>query len=96
MIPDGEYTAVVDRLEDTLAVLEVTADDELYELVVDEETLPADGRHSDATLHVTVRDGDMVAATDDAEQTNDRQNRAQNRFDHLSKRPPHSDESGDE
>lgn len=96
MIPDGEYTAVVDRLEETLAVLEVTADDDLYEVVVDEETLPADGRHSDAVLEITVRDGDVVAVVHDAEATDERQERAQDRFDNLSKRPPHSDEGGNE
>ena len=96
MIPDGKYTAVVDRLEETLAVLEVTADDELYELVVDEETLPVDGRHSDAVLEITVRDGDVVAVVHDAEATDERQERAQDRFDNLSKRPPHSDEGENE
>ena len=96
MIPDGEYTAVVDRLEETLAVLEVTADDELYEVVVDEETLPADGRHSDAVFEITVRDGDVVAVVHDTEATDERQERAQDRFDNLSKRPPHSDEGENE
>jgi hypothetical protein len=96
MIPDGEYTAVVDRLEETLAVLEVSSEDELYELVVEAERLPADGRHSDAILDVTVRDGDMATVAYDAEATNERQTQAQERFDNLSKRPPRSDESGDE
>jgi hypothetical protein len=96
MIPDGEYTAVVDRLEETLAVLEVSSEDKLYEVVVDEETLPADGRHSDAVLEITVRDGDVVAVVHDAEATDERQERAQDRFDNLSKRPPHSDEGGNE
>jgi hypothetical protein len=96
MIPDGEYTAVIDRLEETLAVLEVSSEDELYELVVEVERLPADGRHSDAMLEITVRDGDMVAVTHDAEATDERQERAQDRFDSLSKRPPQADNEDDE
>ena len=96
MIPDGEYTAVVDRLEETLAVLEVNAEDDLQELIVEEESLPADGRHSDAILHITVRDGDVVEATYDAEETNEQGERSQNRFDRLSKRPPQTDKDDDE
>ena len=96
MIPDGAYVAVVDRFEDNLAVLEVSADDDLYELVADEENLPKGGRHSDAVFHVTVRDGDVIAATYDAEETNERQNRAKHRFDRLSKRPPQPEEDDDE
>lgn len=96
MIPDGEYSAVVDRLEETLAVLEVTTDDGFSELVVDEADLPAAGRHSDAALTVTIRDGDLIEATYDAEKTTERQDRAQNRFDRLSDRPPQPDEDNHE
>lgn len=96
MIPDGEHSAVVDRLEETRAVLEVTTDDGLYELVVDEADLPAAGRHSDAVLTVTVRDGDVVEATYDAEETSGREANAQSRFDRLSNRPPQPDEDNHE
>jgi hypothetical protein len=92
MIPDGEHTAVVDRLEEALAVLEVDADGDLYELVVAEERLPATGRHADAVLQVTVQDGDVVTATYNSEATTERQHTSQDRFDRLSERPPHTDE----
>ncbi len=108
MIPDDTYTAVVDRVEDGLATLELTAaadadetDDsggserrrERHELVVDPETLPPDARRADAVLRVTVRDGDLADATYDETETEDRAESAQDRFDRLSKRPP-GDDSG--
>ncbi len=92
MIPEGTYTAVVDRIEDTLATLEVSADDDLYNLVVGEEELPEKGRHPDAVLRVTLVDDELVDAEYQPEETERRQQQAQNRFDRLSKRPPGNDE----
>lgn len=88
MIPAGDHTAVLDRFEDDLAVLEVTAGDGQYELVVDETALPADARHPDAVLEVTVRDGVLEAALYDAEASEERSEDAQRRFDRLSERLP--------
>lgn len=88
MIPDGTYTAVVDRFEDDLAVLEVSGEDDRYELVVSESDLPADGRHQDAVLGVVVEDGGLVEATYNEAVTEQRKEEAQSRFDRLSKRPP--------
>jgi hypothetical protein len=93
MIPDGEHTAVLDRFEDDLAVLEVTAGDEQYELVVDSTELPADARHADAVLQVTVCDGELDDAVFDAEVSRERKREAQSRFDRLSERLPRDDDA---
>ncbi|WP_123536882.1 DUF3006 domain-containing protein [Halosimplex salinum] len=88
MIPDGNYTAVVDRIEDGLATLEVTDEEETdrYELVVDPEELPESGRHADAVLRVELDDGDLVDAAYDESETEERADAAQSRFDRLSER----------
>lgn len=97
MIPDGDYTAVVDQIEDTLATLEVSGDDERYSLVVDEETLPEAGQHVDAVLQITIVGGELVDAMYDSAETERRKEASQRRFDRLSKRPPSAaDETGDE
>lgn len=91
MIPDGSYTAVVDRIEDGLATLEVDGEDELYELVVDAAELPEDGRHQDAILDVDVEADELVEATYDESATAGRKEDAQSRFDRLSERPSDSE-----
>jgi len=88
MIPDGEYTAVVDRFDETLATLELSDGDERYSLVVGEEELPEDARHVDAVCHVRVVDEDLVSVGYDHEETSERKQEAQDRFDRLSRRPP--------
>ena len=92
MIPDGTYTAVLDRIEDTLATLEIEDGGDLHALVVDEARLPAAARHQDALLSVVIEDGDLVEASYDREETTARGERAQDRFDRLSRRPPQDDE----
>jgi hypothetical protein len=92
MIPAGDHTAVLDRFEGDLAVLEVTAGDEQYELVVDEAELPADARHPDAVLEVTVCDGALEDAVYDADASAERSEKAQRRFDRLSKRLPRDED----
>lgn len=92
MIPDGTYTAVVDRIEDGRAVLEVDGDDERYELVVDPAALPENGRRQDAVLHVDLVDEAIVDCEFDATETESRTSSAQDRFDRLSSRPPSDDE----
>lgn len=91
MIPDGTYTAVVDRIEDGHAILEVDGDDERYELVVDPATLPENGRRQNAVLHVDLVDESIVECEFDASATESRQSSAQDRFDRLSSRPPNDD-----
>ncbi len=94
MIPDGTYTAVVDRIEDGLAAVEVTTDEQRHELLVSVGELPAEARQADAVLEIEVRDEDLVAARYDPAATEDRTDRAQSRFDQLSRRPPDHDTDG--
>lgn len=92
MVEDGRYTAVLDRFEDDLAVLLLEDGDEVVDdLVVDRERLPSPARHQDAVLTVVVRDGDLADATYDPETTERRSERARDRFDRLSRRPPDED-----
>jgi hypothetical protein len=93
MIPDGSYTAVVDRIEDGYAaiLLEVDGKD-AHELVVDVSELPADGRHADAVLAVEITDEKLVEATYKPDETQKRRDAARERFGRLSERPPKDDE----
>jgi predicted AlkP superfamily phosphohydrolase/phosphomutase len=88
MIPDGEYTAVVDRFDETLATLELSDGDERYNLVVGEEELPEDARHVDAVCHVKLVDDELESVEYVPEETIERKQEAQDRFDRLSRRPP--------
>jgi hypothetical protein len=93
MCTDERYTAVVDRIEDGLAILQLERGGEVVDsLVVEEGELPPDGRHQDAVLTVVVDDGALVDAEYRPEETTERRKKAQSRFDRLSRRPP-SDES---
>ena len=96
MIPDGHYTAVVDRIEDALATLEVSGDDDRYSLVVDEETLPDAARHADAVLQITLVNDELAAVEYDPDETERRAETAQRRFDRLADRPPDGDDPPDE
>lgn len=88
MVSDGTYTAVVDEFEGSLARLELEADSgELYELVVESEVLPDDGRETGAVLAVQVVDDELREAEHDPEETKRRRESARDRFDRLSKRP---------
>lgn len=94
MIPDGTYTAVVDRIEDDLATLLLEADGEdAYQLDVDPCVLPADARQADAVLTVEVSGGELLDAVYQPEETETRQESARSRFDRLSERAPR-DEDG--
>jgi hypothetical protein len=88
MLPDGTYTAVVDRIEDGIATLEVDAEDGLSALETEATELPAEARTADTVLEITVEDSALVAVTHDPDETADRASEAQRRFDRLSKRPP--------
>ncbi|WP_277554085.1 DUF3006 domain-containing protein [Halobaculum limi] len=94
-LPDGEYTAVVDRFEDDLVVLEVSTADDLRQLVVDRTELPDDGRHADAVFTVTVESASLVDAVYDEEETTARKESAQSRFDRMSRRLGSDDDSGE-
>ncbi|AWB28495.1 DUF3006 domain-containing protein [Halococcoides cellulosivorans] len=92
MLDDGSYTAVVDRFEGDQAVLLIEDDGEtIDERVLDGERLPEAGRHADAVLKVTFVDGDVKEINYEADETEARSERAQSRFDRLSRRPPDDD-----
>lgn len=95
MIDDGTYTAALDRIVDgEHAVLLIEADgDVIDELVVPPSELPADGRHEGAILEVTIADDELSSVSYDAERTERRRKRAQERFDRLAERPPDRDDS---
>lgn len=89
MIPNGTYTAVVDRIEDGLATLQIeAADGTLYDLTIDDDQLPPAARHADAILTVEIADGQPAEMTYDETATDERKEQAQDRFDRLSDRLP--------
>ncbi|MFB6295319.1 MAG: DUF3006 domain-containing protein [Halobacteriales archaeon] len=95
MIPDGEYTAIVDQIEDGLAALEVTTGEERYELLPPVEALPEDAQQADAVLEVEIQNGEIVGAEYNRAATSSRSEQAQDRFDRLSQRPPNDEDGGD-
>ena len=93
MIPDGQYMAVVDRIEDGLAaVLLEEGGTDAYELLVEPAALPEEGQHADAVLAVEIQNGELVEASYEASETTERRESAQRRFDRLSERPPSDDD----
>ena len=91
-LPDGEYTAVVDSVEDGLATVFFERDaEEVGNAVVEASLLPSEARHADAVLSVTLVGGRLESVSYEPERTAARAEAAQDRFDRLSKRPP-SDE----
>jgi len=88
-LPDGDYTAVVDSIEDGLARVFFEQDgEEVGNAVIDPAELPADGRHADAVLTVELRDSVIISQHYEPDQTETRSDTAQERFDRLSERPP--------
>jgi hypothetical protein len=95
-LPDGTYTAVVDRIEDGLAtVFVVRGTEELASATLEAAAVPEAGRHADAILSVRVSQGEIVEWTYEPDATETRQSAAQERFDRLSRRPPSADDSSD-
>ena len=93
-VADGRYAATVDRIEEGLAVVLIEEDgDVIAERTVSVDRLPEDARHDGAVLDVEVQDGQLRGITYDEEQTEERRQRLQDRFDRLAERPP-DDENG--
>ncbi|PHQ44996.1 hypothetical protein DJ68_15410 [Halorubrum sp. C3] len=93
-LPDGEYTAVVDNVEDGLATVFFERDgEEVGNAVLEASRLPSDGQHANAILSVVLSGGRIESASYNAEQTANRKAAAQDRFDRLSKRPPSDEET---
>ena len=93
-LPNGEYTAVVDTIEDGLATVFFERDgEEVGNTVLDASELPSDAQHADAVLSVTLNDGNIESASYNPEATDTRAEAAQDRFDRLSERPPADDDT---
>ena len=91
-VADGQYTAIVDSIEDGLATVFFEQDGtEVSHAVIDAAELPENGQHADAVLSVTVEDGEIAVADYDPETTTTRNEDAQSRFDRLSSRPTDED-----
>jgi hypothetical protein len=89
-----QFTGVIDRFEEDLAVILLEADGEVVdELVLAREELPTEAAHSDAVLAVTLIDGEVTDLSYNPTETTDRKERAQSRFDRLARRPPNDDDS---
>ncbi|MDS0223742.1 DUF3006 domain-containing protein [Haloarcula sp. S1AR25-5A] len=92
-VADGEYTAVVDSIEDGLATVFFEQDGaEVGHAVIDTTELPDDARHANAILSVTLAGEELTETDYDPERTETRQDAAQDRFDRLSSRPPTEDD----
>ena len=91
---DGEYTATVDRVEtdadgERLAVVLLEGEAGIEDqLVVPVGELPEGARDGGGVLDVRVADGELVEAEYRPEETKRRLERARERFDRLSERPP--------
>ena len=87
-LQDGEYTAVVDSIEDGLASVFFERDGEsLGRDVIEVTALPEVAQEADAILHVTVKDGECTDWVYKPETSEERAQAAQSRFDRLSQRP---------
>jgi len=90
-----QFTGVIDRFEEELAVILLEADGEVVdEIVLDRGELPPGAAHPDAILEVTLTDGEVMELSYDPVETIDRKERAQSRFDRIAERPPDDEESG--
>ena len=93
-LPNGEYTAVVDTIEDGLATVFFERDGEdVGNAVLESSQLPSDAQHADAILSVTLTDGHIESASYNPDATDTRAEAAQDRFDRLSERPPADDDT---
>lgn len=101
MPADGTYTAVLDRIEagvdGDVAVLILEDDGEAVDdLIVPIGELPDGGREPDTVIEVVVEDGELASATVDEAETQARSERAQDRFDRLSRRLSDEEDEDDD
>ena len=84
-----EYQGVLDRFEDDLAVVLLERGGETVDdIAIPREQLPEEGRHQDAIFTVEIADGNVETLSYRPEETTERAEEAQSRFDRLSRRPP--------
>lgn len=99
---EGTYTAVLDRFEvtqsdDELAVILLEAEGEVVdELVLTSELVPAAGRHEDAVFEISIDDEEVTEIAYRPDETRQRREAAQSRFDRLARRPSNTDDEGNE
>lgn len=87
-VADGEYTAVVDSIEDRLVTVFIEHEsEEVGNTVIAAERLPSEGQHADAVFTVAVSDGEIDTMAYLPDETKSRAADAQRRFDRLSERP---------
>ncbi|WP_117592538.1 DUF3006 domain-containing protein [Haloprofundus halophilus] len=85
-------TLVLDRFEEDDAVLLVEEDGDLIdEIVLPKAMLPADGQHQDAIFSVQQTNEAVTELQYEPEQTQERKESAQDRFNRLSQRLPSED-----
>lgn len=81
------YTGVIDRIEDGIVVMLLEAGGETRDqLEVDPVAVPEAGRHEGAVFEVKVSGEDLEEIEYRPETERERRERAQDRFDRLSKR----------
>lgn len=93
---DGTYTAVLDRYEDDLAVLVVEDEEQerdIAERLVERAALPEDARAVDTVLKIEFVDDTPTEIVAHPQETNDRAERTQSRFDRLSRRRTSDDDT---
>lgn len=88
---DGTYQAVLDRIEDDLAVFLV--EDEATQLEYSlEELSEYDVELSEGDIvEVAIQDGELIAITPEIRETQSRRDRMRDKFDRLAERPPDRD-----
>lgn len=91
-LPDGVYTCVVDAIEEGLATVffEQNGVEKGY-TILEMDTLPSSGQHTDAILSITIVSGEIETITYQPEKTTERKSQVQNRFDAISKRQSSED-----
>lgn len=84
---DGEYTGTIDRIVDgeTAVVLLEEDDDVVEQFDISVDRLPADCE-AGSVVSAIVSDGEIVEVTVRPDETADRRQRIQEKFDRLSKR----------
>lgn len=89
---DGTYQAVLDRIEDDLAVFLV--EDEATQLEYSlEELSEYDVELSEGDIvEVAIQDGELIAITPEVRETQSRRDRMRDKFDRLAERPPDRNE----
>lgn len=81
------HTAVIDRIEEGIAVLIFDGEDPAPDgLDIDVADIPDEAAHEGAVLAVTLSDGSVEKIESRPDDEENRRERAQDRFDRLSKR----------